>query len=295
MRRAVLVALILAAFPAVALAQREPGPVDAIGMLNFRHRPTFKPGDWVRYRTRGDSEQGYKTDYSVIALIAGEELWWGEACFWIETTTSFGGGRNATTASLVSYAVFDDSLASKHFLYYMRKYINGFDDSGKPIQELFQRSAAELISRPQEDQVHHKIDTLGVETVEVPKGKFRALRIKDVLREGITRHEGDSTLYYERNEEQNFWYSDSIPITGLVRIDHDNTQRGRSWVAGESKNAELKTLEHAKGSTVVEDYGTGMKSQLPDARFQRPLREQGLTQEKPPAPAKPRRTAARRG
>ena len=38
----------------------------------MRMAPRFKVGDWVRYRTHGDSYQGYRTDYTVTVLIAGE-------------------------------------------------------------------------------------------------------------------------------------------------------------------------------------------------------------------------------
>jgi hypothetical protein len=196
----------------------------------------------------------------------------------------------------MSYAVFDDSLASKHFLWYMRKYINGFDDNGVPVQELSQRSASELVNRPSNDEItRHQIDTLGFETTEVPKGKFRALRVKDLLSEGVTQHKGDSTVYYERSEEQVHWYTNAVPLAGVARIDYDNVQRGRTWLAGESKGAEMRTLEHSKGSTVVEDYGSGMKSLLIDPRFQRPLSEQGITEEKPSPPRRPRRAGTKTG
>src|SRR5262245_20189051 len=106
MHRAVLAFVLIAAFPLVALAAKPSGPVDGVGMLDFR-QGRFKVGGWVRYRTKGDTEQGYKTDYTVTVLIGGEEKWWGEDCFWVETQTSYSGNAPEYTASLISFSVFD--------------------------------------------------------------------------------------------------------------------------------------------------------------------------------------------
>lgn len=296
MRRAVLVLLLLASCPLGAYAAKPAGIVDAVGMIGYQFRPSFKIGDWVRYRTHGNSAQGYVTDYTVTILIAGEELWWGEECFWVETRTKYRDNPyEEVTASLISYAVFEDSLPNKHFQMYMRKMCDGIGDDGLLVQQPFVRSPRELTAR--EFEVYEparKVDTLGVKPVEVPKGRFDGLHIRQNYREAVTQQEGDSTVYFERNEDHDYYYSREIPLTCLLRIDQENTQRRRVWMAGESENAPMRIDEFSKGATELIDFGSGMRTSYLPASVQRPLREQLRASEaKKPAPP-PRRGAAKR-
>ncbi len=293
MRRAVVGLMLVAALPLLALAAKPEGPVDAISMIDFRRGPHFKVGDWVRYRTRGESAQGFKTDYRVTVLIAGEELWWGEECFWVETQTSYGGGPPEVAASLLSYAVFQDERPKTRFRRYVRKYLDGLDADGKPAVQLFLRGPSELTTRGfAERDPDRKVDTVGVEQVEVPKGAFDALRVNQRYREYETNQEGDSTVYFELTEDHAYWWSDQVPITSLVRVDQENIQRRRVWMIGESENASIHIVEHTTGSSQLIDFGSGMKAQSIPERLQRPLSEQKPARPKQ-APA--RRPAGRRG
>ena len=65
--------------------------MNAIGLIDYSTKPTFKPGDWVRYHVVGSNNEGDRDDYYVTVLIAGEEKFWGEDCFWIETRTQAAG------------------------------------------------------------------------------------------------------------------------------------------------------------------------------------------------------------
>lgn len=293
MRRAVLALLLAAVLPLPVFAAKPAGPVDAIGMIDFRRGPHFKVGDWVTYQTKGQSEQGYRTDYTVTVLIAGEELWWGEECFWVETATSYAGAPPELTASLLSYAAFEDTFAARRFQRYIRKYVEGFDAEGRAVQQLFQRSPAEFINRGYgEWEPDVKKDTVGVEPVEVPKGRFDGLKELRRFHEYTTKQVGDSTVYFELIEDHAYYWSDQVPITSLVRVDQENTQRRRVWMIGESANAPLRIVEHTKGSSVLIDYGSGMKAHLIPERLQRPLSEQKAAQ--PKVPAKRPATAAPR-
>ena len=291
MRRAVLVLLLAAVLPRPAQAEGREGPIDAIGNVDYNHGPRFKIGDWVTYRTSGDSYQGFRTDYTVTLLIAGEEMWWGEKCFWVETRTyDSGEDTPEVTASLMSYSVFEDSLPSRRYTLYVRKIIVGMDDDGQYIQQPFRRAENDYKRRIILPDPEQQIDTLGVGRVEVPKGAFDALKVKEVTRNAVTANEGDSTVYYERVDDHTYWWSDQIPISRLVKIDMDNIQRRRVWKAGESKNATLNVAEHATGAMEVVDFGSGMRSSAIPERFQRPVSEQR------PAPSKPaRRPAGKRG
>lgn len=291
MRRAVLALLFVAALPRPALAVEKLDPVDAIAMIDYKRGAHFKVGDWVRYQTKGTSYQGYKTDYAVTILIAGEELWWGEKCFWVETQNSFSGQSPEVTASLVSYAIFEDSLPNLRFNRYVRKFVEGVDESGKYIQQPFRRAPTEISNRAfTEHNPPHQVDSLGVGRVEVPKGVFDALRVRRTYRIVETTQEGDSTVYFEMVQAHTYAWSQQVPITHLVSIEQDNVQKRRVWMIGESGNAPLNIVEHVAGGTRLVDFGSGMKSISVPERFQRPLSEQQ------PAPAKPaRRAATRRG
>jgi hypothetical protein len=298
MRRAVLLLLLLAAlpFPSTALAATQSGPVDAIGLLNYKIGPRFKVGDWVRYTVRGTSAKGQKTDYTITLLIAGEERWWGEDCFWVETQISYFGEAPMLAASLLSYAVFQDSLPTIRFARYIRKYIDMLDVSGVPAQQLYRRAPAELTTRGfGEYQPVLQKDTVGVEKVTVPKGTFEALRVNRHHRSFITEHKADSSVYYEATRDHAYYTSDEVPITGLVRIDQTDTQRSRSWVAGESENAPLRVLEVATGSTELIDYGSGMTAQLVPEHLRHPLSEKRDVPLKRPPPPAPRKAASTRG
>jgi len=80
----------------------------------------------------GSAMLGMDDQYTVTVLIAGEEEWWGEKCFWLETWTDHGGKFPDRTASLISYAIFDDSLADERLQMYRRKLISGVEEGGKP-------------------------------------------------------------------------------------------------------------------------------------------------------------------
>jgi hypothetical protein len=285
MRRAVAVLLLAALLPTTVLADKPQGLVDAVGTLDFEHGPHFKVGDWVRYRTQGQSVQGYKTDYTVTVLIGGEERWWGDDCFWVETQTSYSGQEPEVASSLISYAVFRDSLPTVRYRRYVRKFTDGYDYEGKPIQQVFLRAAGELTQRGwSEPTLYRKRDTLGVDRVEVPKGAFQALKVAQHYQEHLSSQGTDSTDYVELTEEHTYWWSDKVPLTRLVRKDQLNTQRRRAWKIGESASAQLQIVEQTTGSTQLVDFGTGMKALSIPERLQHPLSEQLAPGRKRPPP-----------
>ena len=288
MRRAVLALLLVAVLPAIARAAKPEGPVDAIGMIDYAHGAHFKVGDWVRYRTKGESYLGYRTDYTVTVLIAGEELWWGERCFWVETQTSYSGQAPEVASSLISYGIFQDSLPALRFTRYLRKYVDGRDEQGNYTQQPFRRALSEIRSRTfAEFDIPRKIDTLGVEPVTVQKGSFDALKVKQVYRSTSTSQQSDSTVYFEMVEDHTYWWSDKVPITRLVKIDQDNIQKKRTWMIGESSNAPMIVAEHSTGGTELLDYGSGMKAVSVPERVQRPISQQTPAKAKPAGTSKP--------
>src|SRR5713226_5895944 len=73
MRRAILLLLIAAAASALDPSPAATAPAAAlngIGLIDYSRRPTFKVGDWVKYRMSGKSELGMTDNYDVTLLIA---------------------------------------------------------------------------------------------------------------------------------------------------------------------------------------------------------------------------------
>src|SRR5262249_29444747 len=77
--------------------------INGIGLVDYAHKPTFKVGDWVRYRMLSHSELGESDDYTLTLLIAGEEDFWGDPGFWLETWAELSTGQPSIRAALMSY------------------------------------------------------------------------------------------------------------------------------------------------------------------------------------------------
>ena len=102
--------------------------INGLGIIDYTHKPTFKVGDYVRYAVTSLDENNEITDrYNITVMIAGQEVWWGERCFYIETWVDDGKRERSSAATLVSYSIFDDPLADEHAQLYMRKTVMGFD------------------------------------------------------------------------------------------------------------------------------------------------------------------------
>lgn len=304
MRRAVLIpfaVLIVAASITPSFAaqvDRASEVIDGAGMVNYMQRPSFQVGTWTKYRTLSKSEQGFKDDYTVTILAAGEEVWWGEPCLWIETRTQKVGDRERVTATLISYSAFGDSMADKHILWFIRKTINGITPSGKPDIALYSRDKAELGVRRaawgKEDNPA-KIDSVGLDTITVAAGSFNTYKVNKYYGLGETAEQGDSTVYYERRLNRTFFFSHQVPFTNLARVDIDDLQQGKTWLAGKFDKGPLKVLERARGKTELVAYGTsGVPAVLvPEASrraIDRKLIEQVLDGPAEPAtPVQPKR------
>ena len=72
--------------------------INAIGIIDYSKAPTFKVGDYVRYKVTNGVIGATKSDYELTVLIAGEEEFWGEKCFWVETWTDESNGTSETAA-----------------------------------------------------------------------------------------------------------------------------------------------------------------------------------------------------
>jgi hypothetical protein len=300
MRRAVHF-LALAAFLSLTPAALRAGTVlDGAGMIYYAAEPNFKVGDWVKYHTKGSSLQGHKDDYVVTILIAGEELWWGERCFWVETWTEMPGHEGKElAASLVTYGIFGDSMATEHLTWFMRKSIEGRDDRGNVQQMIHKRDPAEFRARAamiQKAALDRDIDTVGVATVTGPTGTYEARRIRQSTKAVELVDRGDSTIYYEHIETRDRYYSPKVPITWMAREEIDDLQQGRSWLIGNKKDAPLAILERARGTTELVGFGHGdVTPEVVPVPLRRTIEEQERERDRAQRAPAPQRRGTRKG
>ena len=263
--------------------------INGIGLIDFGLKPTFKVGDWARYHMSAKSDVGVVDDYNVTVLIGGEEQWWGEDCFWIETWTESKGSGTQAAASLMSYEVFRDSLALPHMQFYVRKLITGTNEDGTPVQVVYKRPASTLKMRETpSNQFKVQVDTLGQESVTVEKGTYDCTKLQFLQGRGTTGARGDSTEYSELRELRTTFLSTKVPITHIVREDIEQTFTRRAWKVGYSKDATpTVTLDRTLGSAQLVDCGAGLQARTVPERLRRSIAEQRARAARPPAPAKP--------
>jgi len=268
--------LILAALAALLLpvsatrAEDAVNFIDGIGYIDYSHQPDFKIGSWVSYQTTSSSESGLKDDYEVKFQIAGEELFWGEPCFWIESLTKRG-EHVIAVAACVSYDAFGDSLRDRPQLF-ERKTILGTDEHGNPIQNLMRRERTSYRARVKREGVIVTFDTLGTDTVMVPRGTFNCLKVRRREAVAITKEVGDSTFRGETYDTRIFYYAKDVPITSLVREEIDNLLIRKAWRAGESDKMIETVQDHGTASMRLLDWGEGAEATLVPKAFQKPLK-----------------------
>jgi hypothetical protein len=257
---AAVAALLLVLAPRAGLAQPEGQQLDAIGTLDYAHgRSTIHVGTWVKYHVTSRSERGGSDDYTVTQLIAGEEEFWGEDCFWVETWTESPGKGTSAAASLMSYSIFDDSMAVADVKLYVRKKILGLDNNDKPNIQAYRPPATALMSRnPLGDDARTKQDTLGTETVTTPKGDFLCTKLRTERFRSKTADVGDSTEYTEGREVRVSDLTTRVPLTSLARVHMDTGYWRRAWLIGRSKDSgPMRVFDQAKTDIELLDFGTG--------------------------------------
>jgi hypothetical protein len=282
MRRAIpgLLAALLALAAAPSLVRAQGGSVAAvngIGLIDYGSRPKFEVGQFVRYHVTGESQTGYTDDYVVTVGIVGEERFWGEDCFWVETVTEHSDPSKPGTmlATLMSYAVFDDRDALRNMQLYMRKSIAEIDEQGRPVQQIMKRPPGTLKARDRAmTTLRMAFDTLGTDTVIVPAGSFDTRIVRIQQGSSNRADHGDSTQYTELRETRLTHLSSKVPVTGLVREDIDYVLKRRTWLIGRSQTGEMNTLEHSKGRANLIEFGSGRKSQLLTEAMQKSLEQQ---------------------
>ena len=269
--------------------------VNGIGLIDYASRPSLKVGQWARYHMTGTSQLGEKDDYQVTVLVIGEERFWGEDCFWIETWTEPKNSSPRAMATLMSYSVFTDSMPNIRSQYYMRKSVDGIHpDTGLPLEQVVRRPASTLKKRGQLLEAPAvKLDTLGTESITVPAGTFECRKVHWQEGKAATVDQRDSSLTTEVRENRMQYFSSKVPVTGLVRESIERSIKRRTWAIGRSSEASpLNVMDIANGDAVLIATGEDGKSRLfPESR-QKSLKEIDAAQRRSAAPAAKSATAA---
>lgn len=269
--------------------------VNGIGLVDYTRTPDFKVGDWVKYHITGGNTTGVRDDYMVTLLIAGEENFWGEDGFWVETWTEPKDGAPMLAATLMSFAIFQDSLPAQRMLLYQRKTINETDDSGNPIQVVLRRGPGSLKLRTFDDPITTDVDTLGPDTASVARGLFQVLKVSTRQGKSSTRDIGDSTEYSEFWDKRVDYMSNKIPITSLVREQMETSFQQRKWQIGRSGDAPpMRYIDRSVGEARLVDYGSGLKSHVLTEAMQKSLDRGSAQKTAPASKPKPKPGAAKK-
>jgi len=283
--------LILPARPATAQMHTL---IDAFGSLDYMHgRSVVQVGAWAKFRTSGIAPSGVADEYTSTLLIAGEEEFWGEECFWVETHTEVPGGQVIPAATLVSHAIFEDSLATPRVALYQRKRVAEVEETGRPVQQLVRRSESLLKRRDSAgERLTWRVDTLGTDTVRTPKGDFVCLVVRREQGVSQTAESADSTQYTELRQRHTTYITLDVPVTHYARELFESEVLRRTWLTGRSKEAgPLRTIERSTGTVELVDFGTsGVEALMVPEHLRRPLAEQRAAKN---PPARPRAAAAK--
>jgi hypothetical protein len=228
-------------------------------------------------------------------LIAGEEDFWGDPGFWIETWVDMPGAPPQTSAALVSYDIFSDSVATQRLLLYTRKLISMVNDDGSPKIDVNKPAAGTVRARREVmNPASFDLDTLGTDTVQTTKGVFKALKVLMKQGKGATQSVGDSSIYTEVRENRTSFYVLDVPITHLVREDIESINARKSWPIGRSGDALPLTIrDRGLGSARMVDFGHNGTPRLVPERLRHTIAEQVAAENAAAKPKSAKGTSAK--
>ena len=263
--------------------------MDGIGLVDYSRKPNFKVGTYVQYHMTGHSSKGHSEDYRLVVGVAGEERFWGDDGFWVETISEGNSEDGGTSvASLMSYAIFGDSLPVQHIQYFVRKSINGTDERGEPHEAIAKGSTAGIRSHTRVDpNTHWYSDTLASDSILAMGRKFWCKRLHTRRDVTNTLEHGDSTIMTEYREDRDTYLSREVPLTSIVREDIEYLETRKAWLAGRSADAQTAVSTHSVGQSIVLGYGNDYRAQIIDESKRHAL----PSREAVPAGSAPKKTA----
>lgn len=258
-------ALALLCWSAPSLAQSG-NVMDGIGLIDYTRKPTFKVGTYVQYHMTGHSSKGHSEDYRMVVGVAGEERFWGDDGFWLETIAEGSGDQPGTSvASLMSYSIFSDSLPAQHVQYYMRKSINDTDERGMPHEVVSKGLTSGIKSHTKVDpNTHWYSDTLASDSILAMGRKFWCKRLHSRRDLAKTEEHGDSTIMTEYREDRDTYLSREVPLTSIVREDIEYLETRKAWLVGRSADAQSAVSIHSVGQSILLGYGYDYRGQVID-------------------------------
>jgi hypothetical protein len=249
--------------------------ISAIGLVDYGQKPDFRVGNWVSYHMLGASQRGLEDDYILTVVVGGEERFWGDDGFWLESWTEHARKPPRAVASLMSYAIFQDSLPQVRLQSYVRKLVEDLDEHGNPIQTVFRRAPQTLKSRTSLGAAGNwDSDTLGRDTVHTSRGTYDCLKVRIRTAKQTTADSGDSTFSTVIEEIRTVFMTNDVPITHIARTDMELTATREAWLAGRSQDKVATIIERSTGSARLVDFGQGREGRLTPAACRRSLAEQ---------------------
>jgi len=285
-RSVVLVTLVLAPLAAAPAAGQhstaEPMSgavtmIDGLGMIDPHQPPRFKVGSWVDYRSEGANIEGEPENYDLKILVAGEELFWGEECFWLETSTEPDQQAAHTVATLISYSIYDTTLGSAPNTHFQRKTIMEFDQLGNPIQTVLKRQTKAIKDRTKSRGGLTVItDTLGTESITTPAGTFKCLKVREEQGVRQTQELGDSTITVTNREVRITYHTPQVPITGIARTEIENSTERKAWAVGRSEDTASVLTKRTNAVNVVTGFGSGRTASVIPEGYRKSIKRSGV-------------------
>jgi hypothetical protein len=244
-----------------ASSQNASAVSSGVALLDFRRAPDFKVGDWVRYHVWGTATGADRVEYVLTLLVAGEEVFWGDSCFWLEAWTEMPDRLPVGMATLVSYQAYRDSGAADRVSFYTRKSIMNFEEDGTPIEEIVMQARSVLTMRelPSVERPETTV-ALGRDTVAWARGVVECDKVAKRWVKSRTVPKGDSTVTNESRLERIQYHDRSVPITSLAREIGSQEEFARTWrsirssegvpnvLLGRADNG-MRLLDHGHGLT----------------------------------------------
>ena len=230
--------------------------LSGLGYIDYRSKPRFKVGDWVKYHFSSQSDGGKTEDHDLTILITGEEKFWGDECFWVET---WSGGRTlqpSVSTILMSYSVFGDTAWLQHLQVYQRK-SSDLDEDRHVVQELTRRVLGGKTSGEGRSSVTVLTDTLGPDTTSAAGVLYRCQKVGRRAGVGSVDEVGDSTIRNENWDKRTLYLSPRVPMTSLVKELDERWITRKAWKVGKSADAVLSYRMRGTGTLELIAFGSG--------------------------------------
>jgi len=230
--------------------------LSGLAYVDYRGKQRFKVGDWVKYHFTSTSDGGGHESYDMTLLVAGEEKFWGDDCFWLETWSGGASLHPQATAFLMSYSAFGDTAWLQRLMVYQRKSVE-VDEDGNLRQELTRRVLGGKARGDDRPSLTVVADTLGRDTVHVASTVYTCTKVQRRAGIGSVDEVADSTARIENWDKRTLYLSPRVPLTSLVREIDDRWITRKAWKPGRSADAIQSYRMRGTGTLELVSFGSG--------------------------------------